>query len=63
MARLNVELKDPMYAEFQRRCEAEGLSLSEVIRSLIHGWITRKRREEVQAASVAATDGEVSNVG
>lgn len=63
MARLNVELKDPMYEEFQRRTAAEGLCMSEVVRALILSWLIRRRRDEVQAASAVATDGEVQDVG
>jgi len=59
MARLNVELKDQVYDEFQRRCSDEGRSLSEVVRSLVVGWLTRKRREEFQAAPVVVKDEEV----
>ena len=61
MARLNVELKDPMYEEFQRRSTAEGLCMSEVIRSLILSWLIRRRREDAQTARAAATDGEVKD--
>jgi len=63
MSRLNVELKDTMYEEFQKRSSIEGRSMSDVVRSLIVDWITKKRREDFQSASMAVTDEEVEYVG
>lgn len=45
--RLNVELKNEIYAEVAVHAEREGRSLSDVVRTLLFDWCKRKRREDV----------------
>lgn len=63
MPRLNVEVKDPLYSNAQEEASALGLSLSEVVRSLMVKWVAKARRERLELRQLGDDDDEVKDVG
>jgi negative regulator of replication initiation len=56
--RLNAEVKHELYAEFCAHAEAQGRSLSDVVRQLLVEWCARQRRE---ARAKERTDGRAED--
>jgi negative regulator of replication initiation len=50
--RLNVELKNELYREVSAHADADGRSISDVVRVLLLDWCKMKRREERARACV-----------
>lgn len=47
MSRLNLDVKDSVYAEFQSHCEEDGRRVSDVVRQLVVEFNAKKRKERV----------------
>jgi negative regulator of replication initiation len=58
--RLNVELKNELYAEVSVHAEREGRSISDVVRVLLLDWCKAKRREEREERARACAQEKVA---
>ena len=56
MARLNLDVKDSIYFEFQVHCSDDGRSVSDVVRQLVLDFNSAKRREKYDAKMMEAQD-------
>jgi len=45
MARLNIDLKDEIYASLRARADTEGRTMSDVVRVLVNNWLADKDTE------------------
>ena len=45
MARLNIDLKDDIYASLRARADTEGRTMSDVVRVLVNNWLADKDTE------------------
>ena len=43
--RLNLDIKDSIYQKLKEEAEAEGRSISDVVRQLVNTWLSAKRVE------------------
>ena len=57
MSRLNLDVKDSVYAEFQAHCRDEGRTVSDVVRQLVIAFNERKRRSRYEAKVMEAEIG------
>jgi predicted CopG family antitoxin len=48
--RLNIELKHEIYEELRGSAEAEGRSISDVVRVLINEWLRTRQVREIRVA-------------
>ena len=46
VARLNIDLKDSIYARLRRSAQDEGRSVSDVVRVLVNNWLADKDEEK-----------------
>jgi predicted CopG family antitoxin len=45
VARLNIDLKDSIYADLRAKAQGEGRSVSDVVRVLVNHWLLQKTEE------------------
>lgn len=56
VARLNIDVKDGIYAELKCKAHDEGRSVTDVVRVLVNDWLTGKREEEHFRVAVDAEE-------
>jgi len=64
VARLNIDMRDDIYANLQERAATEGRSVSDVVRVLVNNWLSDKDTEaqfvrEINAMKAKMEKGEI----
>ncbi len=54
MARLNLDVKGSIYAEFQDHCADDGRTVSDVVRQLVVDFNSAKRRAKYESKMMEA---------
>ena len=60
MSRLNLDVKDSVYSEFQEHCSDEGRTVSDVVRQLVVAFNDQKRRSKYEAMKMRLAMADIS---